>query len=80
MPGTIKSEAAVVVAGRIRKTIEEMDFVFDKATVNATVSIGVASYPQDVTTKQALIKAADVALYQAKQNGRNSMRVFTPPI
>ena len=79
MPGTIKSEAAVV-AGRIRKTIEEMDFVFDKVTVNTTVSIGVASYPQDVTTKQALIKAADVALYQAKQNGRNSMRVFTPPI
>lgn len=77
MPGTIKSEAAIV-AGRIRKTIEEMNFAFERASVKTTVSIGVASYPQDVTSKQALIKAADDALYAAKQNGRNSLSVFGP--
>lgn len=77
MPESIKSEAAVV-AGRIRKAIEDMTFVFDNSQIQATVSIGVASYPQDVTSKQALIKAADTALYAAKQDGRNALRVFGP--
>jgi diguanylate cyclase (GGDEF)-like protein len=79
MPETIKSEAAVV-ADRIRRTIEDMGFTSGSSLVQATVSIGAASYPQDVTTKQALIKAADDALYAAKDGGRNSLRVFGPPV
>ncbi len=75
MPETIKSEAAVV-ADRIRKSIQEMTFVSGNSLVNTTVSIGVASYPQDVTSKQALVKAADDALYAAKEDGRNALRVF----
>jgi diguanylate cyclase (GGDEF)-like protein len=77
MPGTIKSEAAVV-AGRVRKSVEEVTFALGKATVTMTVSIGVASYPQDVTSKQSLMKAADDALYAAKANGRNALRVYSP--
>ncbi|HEV2037311.1 MAG TPA: GGDEF domain-containing protein, partial [Candidatus Eremiobacteraceae bacterium] len=79
MPETIKSEAAMV-ADRIRKAIAELAFTSGKSLVQATVSIGVASYPQDVTNKQALIKAADDALYAAKDDGRNSLRVFAPPV
>lgn len=78
MPETIKSDAAVV-AGRIRKAIEEQVFAFDNHRMQTTVSIGAASYPQDVTTKSALVKAADAALYVAKQEGRNTLRVFGPP-
>lgn len=77
MPGTIKSEAAVV-ANRIRKRIEDMDFAFGANSAKTTISIGVASYPQDVTSKQALVKAADDALYAAKENGRNSLSVYGP--
>ena len=77
MPGTIKSEAAVV-ANRIRKTVEEMQFAFGSNSARTTVSIGVASYPQDVTTKHALVKAADDALYAAKENGRNSLSIYGP--
>jgi diguanylate cyclase (GGDEF)-like protein len=77
MPGTIKSEAAIV-AERIRNALQQMYFTFGSAGVAATVSIGAASYPQDVTSKQALIKAADDALYAAKANGRNSLQVYSP--
>jgi diguanylate cyclase (GGDEF)-like protein len=77
MPGTIKSEAAVV-AGRVRRAVEDMAFTFGKVAVAATVSIGVASYPQDVTSKQALMKAADDALYGAKAQGRNALGVYGP--
>jgi diguanylate cyclase (GGDEF)-like protein len=79
MPETIKSEAAVV-ADRIRKNIGDMSFISGTSIVQTTVSIGVASYPQDVTNKQALVKAADDALYAAKEDGRNAMRVFAPPV
>jgi len=79
MPETIKSEAAVV-AERVRKTVEEITVSAGNTVVRATVSIGAASYPQDVTSKQALIKAADDALYAAKNDGRNALRIFTPPV
>lgn len=79
MPETIKSDAAVV-AGRICSAIERETFVFDGHDMQTTVSIGAASYPQDVTTKQSLIKAADTALYKAKHDGRNALRVFGRPV
>jgi diguanylate cyclase (GGDEF)-like protein len=79
MPETIKSEAAVV-AERVRKTVEDIAVSAGTTLVRATVSIGAASYPQDVTSKQALIKAADDALYAAKNDGRNALRIFTPPV
>ncbi len=79
MPETIKSEAAVV-ADRIRRSVEDIAFTSGNSHVQITVSIGAASYPQDVTDKQALIKAADDALYAAKEDGRNALRVFTTPV
>ena len=36
-----------------------------------TVSIGTAAYPDDGTTEEVLLKSADLALYRAKQRGRN---------
>ncbi|HXW76920.1 MAG TPA: sensor domain-containing diguanylate cyclase, partial [Candidatus Eremiobacteraceae bacterium] len=74
MPQTIKAEAAMV-AGRIRQAIEDKVFALDGATAKITISIGVAGYPQDTQTKAALVKAADDALYAAKQSGRNNVKL-----
>jgi diguanylate cyclase (GGDEF)-like protein/PAS domain S-box-containing protein len=41
-------------------------------------SAGVALFPEHGTTPQALIEAADLALYRAKEDGRNKFRVFAP--
>lgn len=38
-----------------------------------TVSVGVAAFPEDATTKQGLIQAADEAMYNAKHAGRNKV-------
>jgi diguanylate cyclase (GGDEF)-like protein/PAS domain S-box-containing protein len=43
-----------------------------------TASIGIATYPQDGADAETLLKAADVAMYQAKAGGRNQYRFFGP--
>jgi len=65
---------------KVLKLVEKAPFKFEDTKIAVTVSIGVASYPQDVTTKQSLIKAADAALYTAKHDGRNAVRVFGRPV
>lgn len=43
-----------------------------------TASIGVSLYPEDATTVQTLIKGADIAMYFAKEKGRNNFQFCTP--
>ena len=43
-------------------------------------SIGISLYPQDGTTATELLQGADIAMYRAKQDGRNLFRLFTPKV
>ncbi|MBA2475213.1 MAG: GGDEF domain-containing protein, partial [Actinobacteria bacterium] len=66
-------EQALAVAERLRATVAETRFEVRTARVplRATVSIGVAGCPDDAADVAALVHAADVAVYRAKQRGRN---------
>ncbi len=66
---------AVTVADKLRVIVEERQFPGVPRPV--TISAGAASYPDDGTTRDELVKAADAGLYAAKQAGRN--RVFKAP-
>jgi diguanylate cyclase (GGDEF)-like protein/putative nucleotidyltransferase with HDIG domain len=65
------------VAERLRDSIERHHFPLGEGVppIRATVSIGVAGSPMDGSTVEGLIREADLALYQAKRDGRN--RVVT---
>ena len=71
-------EGALIKAERVRAKIAE--FAFDQADTQpggiVSASIGVATFPEHGTEKQALIDAADRELYRAKRDGRN--RVCAP--
>jgi len=68
---------AMKIAERLRAAVERRPFdIGGGKTININVSIGVATYPLQVNSLEALVKAADVALYAAKQGGRNRVCRF----
>lgn len=68
---------AVQRAETIRQDIERMALSLgDKPLDRVTASFGVALYPTHADNAEALVRAADDALYQAKENGRNRVQVF----
>jgi len=76
LPSTDTDEA-FHVAERIRRVVE--GFVFntpDGVPSSATVSMGIACFPKEAKNKSELISHADLALYKAKQSGRNKVCVY----
>jgi diguanylate cyclase (GGDEF)-like protein len=65
------SKGAMEVAERIRTRIAAMTVPANGSSIAASVSIGIACYPEDGGTLDALAAHADGALYSAKQDGRN---------
>jgi diguanylate cyclase (GGDEF)-like protein len=76
LAGTVL-DAAVTFAERVRKQVEGHTFVFEGGSVCRTVSFGVAAWPHPrVADCDRLIRAADDALYVAKEMGRNRVVRF----
>lgn len=75
LPGTT-TDGAVVVAERIREKISETTVDVDGQSISISASFGVACYPaENIEGMNDLLKAADEALYQAKETGRNRVVV-----
>ncbi len=68
---------ATIVAERVRKAAEEHVYRYKEFLVRVTVSAGIASVPanREARTELELLKAADSALYRAKQASRNKVIV-----
>lgn len=75
LPDTGKKEA-LSVAERIRAAVENTTIRAYDEKINTTISIGLATYPEDADNLLKLIECADSALYKAKQEGRNKVCVF----
>jgi diguanylate cyclase (GGDEF)-like protein len=71
MPST-PGEKALQVAEKLRRKIAGWHFPGVQKSI--TVSIGVAEYPEHGETRDSLVRAADAALYLAKQKGRNRVQ------
>ena len=66
------------LAERIRQEVEQQSLpVVARGRFNATLSIGVASYPDDARDKAEIIARADQSLYAAKHGGRNRTVCFS---
>jgi diguanylate cyclase (GGDEF)-like protein len=70
LPGS-DEERAIGAAERLRSALQKHRFVFEGARIPLSASLGVAVWPVDGREADALVSAADRALYAAKQSGRN---------
>jgi two-component system, cell cycle response regulator len=71
LPGTVL-DAAVTFAERLREKVENHTFEYEGGTLRRTMSCGVAAAPHPrVKDQEGLVRAADDALYVAKETGRN---------
>jgi diguanylate cyclase (GGDEF)-like protein len=79
LPGTTLN-AAQRLGERVREAVEAHTFSFLGGTLRRTLSAGVAAWPHPrLSTVDALVKAADDALYVAKETGRNRVVRFDSP-
>lgn len=80
MPETSK-ENARLFSERIRSEIESL--YFEDAAIppekRVSLSIGIATFPEDAHTKDELISRADIALYEAKRAGKNRTCLYVKP-
>ncbi len=70
-------EQTARLAERIRQMVSAEEIQIDDRSITITVSLGVSAVSQDkgIVTVSALLKAADAALYRAKEKGRNRVEV-----
>ncbi len=80
LPETPAAEA-LLVAERVRRRIDERLFRMpdSRQVLRTTVSIGLATYPEDSTDKKDLVEKADAALYRAKHGGKNAVVATSEP-
>ncbi len=77
LPQTGKMDASVI-ANRICHEVSKLDFPFEKMgrRTPLTVSLGLATFPDDAEGIETLIRNADVALYLAKTQGKNRVILY----
>lgn len=76
----VSREAAYEVGEKLRRAVVEAPQLAasTQPTGHITVSIGVATYPDDATTQDTLVDCADAALYASKRGGRNRVTSYSP--
>lgn len=70
------SENAYKIAESIHQEFKKLTFQVQKASFSKSLSIGIASYPRDGASAWQIIKYADIALYKAKESGRDKVMLF----
>lgn len=73
----LRSENEIIsIARRCLEDIN-MTFLVEEHAFNISISIGISIYPKDGSNAEALIRNADIAMYKAKELGRNNFQFYT---
>jgi len=77
LPDTPMS-AGVLTAERVRQAIDALDIPFETGPIHLTVSVGVAQLDSTLDGWEGMMRSADAAMYEAKENGRNLVVFHLP--
>ncbi len=72
-------EDIAIIADNLSRILEH-DITLDDQSVHIKASMGITLYPQDGTDTSTLLRNAEVALYRAKDRGRNRYQFFSPEL
>jgi len=73
-------EGAYAVGERVRERIAEHHFLEGEGlTIRLTVSVGVSTLPDVASSAEELVQAADAAMYQVKDRGKNGIQAASTP-
>ncbi|EKE01601.1 MAG: hypothetical protein ACD_21C00090G0007 [uncultured bacterium] len=73
----LKEAMEVEVVARKLVEVVQKEYGLDGRTINISISMGIACYPIDGQDQQTLLKNADIAMYKAKELGKNNYQFFT---
>ncbi|MBC2729656.1 MAG: EAL domain-containing protein [Thiobacillus sp.] len=73
---SVQGNEAEVLADRVVRAIAQIPFRFEGQNLRLTTSLGIAYYPGHAADADDLVARADIAMYQAKDAGKNTWRVF----
>jgi diguanylate cyclase (GGDEF)-like protein/PAS domain S-box-containing protein len=76
LPGINRGENVGKIANKILEFIRE-PVIIDEHELYLTISIGVTIYPDDGKNDETLLTNADVAMYRAKEKGKNNFQLYT---
>jgi two-component system cell cycle response regulator len=74
------SEKAASIAERIRSRFALGELSINQSSIPVTISLGVSTISPENSTVSGMLQAADVALYAAKNKGRNRVELYTPEL
>ena len=77
LPEVKRAKDAVIYAKKILAAVAK-PHLLGEHELHVTASIGIAMYPTDGRNAETLIRNADIALYEAKESGRNTYKTFRP--
>ena len=70
-------DIALEIAGHLLNRLRESDTLDANSNLSPRASIGVAFYPANATTPEALVQAADIAMYEAKRSGKDRVARYS---
>jgi diguanylate cyclase (GGDEF)-like protein len=76
LPEITEETQVTTVAGKILAAVAK-PFTLAEQEFRITISIGIAMFPADGEDEQTLMKNADIAMYHAKEGGKNSFRFYS---
>ncbi|HUG33754.1 MAG TPA: histidine kinase N-terminal 7TM domain-containing protein [Anaerolineales bacterium] len=72
----ISTDVARERASTLRETLTSLRIPYNQTQIAVTISMGIASHPANGATREAVLRAADKAMYAAKEAGRDDIRSY----
>ncbi|MFQ5956723.1 MAG: diguanylate cyclase domain-containing protein [Candidatus Brocadiales bacterium] len=76
LPGIVHVDDVTKVASKILESVKK-PLMLDDYELNITISIGITIYPNDGEDAEILLRNADIAMYRAKEKGRDNYQYYT---